>query len=198
MLGVRSDAYIAVHLGIQRESAALRRCQLGIPRQRGSGSVFGGHLKRTREEIWTSEVVAKLGQVSDSVLAALLKIHSSEAKAEREARGIPRCVPIHPYTRDWSAAELGLIGTMSDTDVAKMLGISRAPVAVRRNALGITRFKKEKCDRIWLPEEDAMLGVKTDPEVAVALRINRLLVAARRNELGIPGQNGRKYPALKN
>lgn len=77
---------------------------------------------------------------------------------------------------------------MSDTDVAKKLGISRAPVAVRRNNMGISRYVPEKKQWIWLPEQDALLGIKTDSQVAAQLGIGRHIVALRRNQLGIPRQ----------
>jgi len=111
---------------------------------------------------------------------------------DREARGKPRCIIVHPYTRTWSTAELALVGTMTDQDLAGKLGISCARVAFLRKGMGIVPFDRKRKDRQWLDEEDAMLGVQIDVEVAVALKITRVKVSKRRKALGIRGQNGKK------
>lgn len=141
LLGVKIDADIAILLGLSKKTVALRRRELGIPRQRLSGSAKGPFTPPSPDEIWTPKNLAKLGTTSDSLLAAQLKIHSAEVRAKREASGIPRFVIPHPHTREWSDEELALLGTMSDSDIAKKLGISRAPVANHRKKLGISRFR---------------------------------------------------------
>ena len=188
MLGVKLDVELAALLGISKGAVAARRAELGIPRQRGSGSKKGEHVPRTPDQIWTPEAIARLGKISDSNLAAILRISSSGVRARREALGIPRRIPIHPHTREWTADEVALIGTMTDTDIAKKLGISRAQVQVRRKNMGIPRHIRLKKERIWLPDHDDMLGVKTDSEVAILLGTTRRIVETRRNKLGIPRQ----------
>jgi len=195
MLGVKTDAMVAVELGLTTRTVSERRKELGLPRQWASGSTKGGYVPRKPGEIWTPEVVAKLGTVSDSTLAAHLKVHSRDVRSKREALKIPRHEPRHPATRDWTRAELALLGTMSDTDLAKKLGANRQRVALRRVKMGIPRFVAKKKERVWTKKEDAMLGVRTDSEVAAMLGITRKIVETRRNRLGIPRQYGNPRPA---
>lgn len=192
MIGVKFDSELAALLGVTTGTVAARRAALGIPRQRGSGSKKGGHVPRKPEEIWTPDAIAKLGTISDSMLAAILRVNSFEVRARREALGVPRRVLRHPHTREWTADELALIGSMTDTDIAKKLGISRAQVEVRRKTMGIPRHIPKKPERVWLPEHDAMLGVKTDSEAAALLGTTRRIVEVRRNKLGIPRQYGNR------
>lgn len=194
LLGVEFDSQIAIHLHVTTRTVRMRRQELGIPRQRGSGSKTGGHVERSPDEIWTPEMLAKLGTISDSTLAAHLKIHSSEVRAKRDALGVPRKEARHPALRDWTQEELSLLGTMSDTDIAKKLGVNRSRVCVRRTALSIPPFVPKKKVRVWTRDEDALLGVGTDSEVAARLKTTRSIVEKRRNQLGIPRQyaNGSK------
>ncbi len=188
MLGVRSDAEVAAILGLSPARVRFRRTTLGIPRQRGSGTVKGGYVAPTQEEIWTPEAMARLGTIADSLLAALLRIHPKDMRDKRESLDIPRFGLPHHMLRKWTKEEIALIGTMPDSQVAKKLGISRTQVEVRRKRMGLPRFIRTKPVREWKPEEDAMLGVLFDAEIAARLGINRLLVQQRRSKLGIPRQ----------
>jgi hypothetical protein len=190
LLGVESDALLAVRLGVSIRVVRLRRRELGIPRQRGSGTVKGGYVPRTAEQIWTPEVLSQLGKITDSILAAHLKLHTREVRAKRESLGIPRSTLKHPGARDWTAEEIAMLGTMSDTDMAKKLKMNRSCVAVRRIAEGIPRFDRTPEPRVWTNGEDALFDKHTDLEVAALLMINPSKVRLRRKQLGIPRKTG--------
>lgn len=195
MLGSDTDVQVAIRLGITTRTVAMRRNELGIPRQRKSGTVKGGHVVRTPEEIWTREAISMLGTTSDSMLAVLLRISPAEVRAKRESFGIPKPEPKHPAAREWTREELALLGTMTDADIAKKLRVNRTRVNVRRIAAGIPRFIPQKIERAWTKDEDAMLGVRTDSEIAAKLGITRKIVENRRKQLGVPRQYRNSRPA---
>ncbi len=190
LLGVDSDARLAIRLGVTTRVVRLKRAKLGIPRQRGSGTVNGGHVPRTEEQIWTPEMLSKLGKVSDSIIASHLKIHSREARAKRESLGIPRLEAKHPAAREWTPEEMALLGTMTDADLAKKLGINRSCVGVKRVAQGIPRFVRAPKQHVWTKEEDALIASHTEMEVAALLSITPARVRARRNQLRLPRKPG--------
>lgn len=88
MLGIMSDAEIAVKYEIHREIAAARRRELGIPRQRGSGTVAGGLIKRTHGQIWTPEEDSLLGVMTDIEVAVAIGTTHKRASERRRELGI--------------------------------------------------------------------------------------------------------------
>jgi hypothetical protein len=97
------------------------------------------HLRGVvREDTWTAEEIALLGQLPDAVVARKIHRTVSAVSQKRERLGLP-----NPTTSHWNAEGITLLGTMPDDEVAKRLGRSVAWVTMKRWTLEIP------CCRRW-------------------------------------------------
>jgi hypothetical protein len=106
-------------LGISESTARKMRRELGMATPDG------------RNWRWTPEVLAKLGQQSDSVVARELGVHRETVGSKRRALAIHAKYPRHIWTR----RDCALLGRMSDRAVARRLGVSLKAVVLKRRML---------------------------------------------------------------
>ncbi len=91
------------------------------------------HLRMAyRDENWTGEEIALLGQLPDTKVARKTGRTQSAVRQKREELGIP-----NPTSWRWTAEELAFLGTIPDAEVARMLGRSEHSVTQKRWKLGI-------------------------------------------------------------
>jgi hypothetical protein len=104
------------------------------------------HLRAVvREETWTEDEIALLGQLSEAVVAKKIGRTAEAVRLKRVKLGLS-----NPTTTHWNAEEIALLGTMPDEDVAKRLGQSVASVTQKRCKLGIpTMFDGRKMNGKW-------------------------------------------------
>jgi DNA-binding transcriptional regulator YdaS (Cro superfamily) len=138
---------------------------------------------------WTEELVALLGVLPDTAVAAQAGLDRQAVAAERRRRGIPPARPRRSATA-WTEEMLALLGTDSDAAVARKFGIRPGSVTYKRHQLGIPPFNPPPHDQYrrfaWQPEYLAMLGKVSDRELAKALGLARASVTRKRQRLGIP------------
>jgi hypothetical protein len=119
----------------QAEREAKRRLAIDNDLQR--------HLRAVvREDIWTEEEIALLGQLPDAKIARKIRRTVEAVRRKRGKLGLA-----NPTTTHWTAEEIALLGTMFDDEVANRLGRSAASVTQKRWKLGIS------CVRRW-PEQN--------------------------------------------
>jgi hypothetical protein len=198
LLGKRTDAQVALLLGVGRATVAVRRRELGIPRQQANGKT-ASQVSSDPRNVWTDHNTSLLGTASDSTIASLLRLAIKAVREMRESHGIPQYSARHPLHRPWTPDEIALLGKMPDIDIAKKLGVNRSTVQARRVQAGIPKFKHGHPGRQWSDEEDALLGTKPDTEVALLLGVCRTSVRKRRKVLGISiaGKVALRIPAIE-
>jgi hypothetical protein len=89
-----------------------------------------------RDETWTEDEIALLGQLSDAKVASKIRRTADAVRQKREELGVP-----NPTTTRWSAEELALLGTMSDAEVASKIGRSPLSVTQKRCKLELPPFR---------------------------------------------------------
>lgn len=129
---------------------------------------------------WTPELVAKLGTITDAKLAKQLGVKPGTVTYKRLALGIESVRP-QRARREWTTADIALLGKMSDQDVANMTGRSRAAVYTARRERGIAAAPQTT----WSPEHLAMLGKSSDGDIAALVGCSLQTVFNKRCELGI-------------
>jgi hypothetical protein len=91
------------------------------------------HLRAViREDTWTAEEIALLGQLPDAEVACRTGRSADAVRQRRERLGLP-----NPTTTHWNAEGLALLGTMPDAEVARRLGRPLHSVVQKRWKLGI-------------------------------------------------------------
>jgi hypothetical protein len=110
-------------------------------RQRALDNDQQRHLRAAvREDTWTAEEIALLGQSPDAEVARRTGRTTDAVRQKREDLGRP-----NPTTTHWNAEGIALLGAMPDDEVAKRLGRSVASVTQKRCKLGIpTAFDGRK------------------------------------------------------
>jgi hypothetical protein len=109
----------------QAERDAKRRIAIDKDLQR--------HLRAAiREDTWTEEEIALLGQVPDTEVERRTGRTAEAVRQKREELGRP-----HPTTTHWTAEGIALLGILADAQVAKRLGKSPSSVTQKRCKLGI-------------------------------------------------------------
>ncbi len=136
-------------------------------------------MRPTRLE-WTPELIAKIGTMSDAKLARELGIKPGTVTHRRRLLGI------EPFrrqraARQWSSADIALLGKMSDRVVAEITGRSLAAVYTARRERGIAGAEQTR----WLPPHLDMLGKVPDGEIAELVGCSIGTVFQKRCELGI-------------
>lgn len=81
--------------------------------------------------------MAKLGTAADYLIAEILRVPTTEVRAQRESRGIPQFDGRHGTKHSWTPEDRVLLGTMADAAVAERLGTSVLQVETERNRNGI-------------------------------------------------------------
>lgn len=134
---------------------------------------------------WTKELLALLGVLPDSAVAAKAGLTGQSVAAERRRRGIaparPRRAPI-----EWTQDMIALLGKVSDSDVAEVVGLCPSRVWHKRHILGIPAFRPNPPPIQWTPAMIERLGKEPDSRVAEELGVSVSSVLAKRRALGIP------------
>ncbi len=91
--------------------------------------------------------------------------------------------------RQWSAAQVKLLGKFSDDEVGRRIGYSRTNVCSERVRRGIPPFAPRSAPHAWTAREAALLGTASDAAVAAELGVSRSVVTMKRRVLGIPPFN---------
>jgi hypothetical protein len=86
--------------------------------------------------------------------------------------------------REWTADEIGLLGTKPDREVAREMNRTVIAVRIKRLKLGIAGAERP-LQRPWSHAEDLLLGTFTDSELAKRLGRTIGSVASRRHGRGI-------------
>jgi len=143
----------------------------------------------SRRHRWPPKLLALLGKVPDSRLAARAGINFQAVAAERRRRRIPPARKARPRVA-WTPAMIALLGTASDAEVGRVLAIASWSVAYKRAVLGIPPHSPPPHDRYarfpWRPEDLALLGRLSDGEIARILGLAPSGVNRKRKTLGIP------------
>jgi hypothetical protein len=116
-----------------------------VRRQNALKNDLAQHLRTAhREDTWTQEEIALLGQLPDAKIARRTRRTPSAVRQKREELDI-----LNPTSWHWSAEELALLGTIADTEIAKRLGRSALSVTQKRCKLGIPtpHDGRKRCSR---------------------------------------------------
>jgi hypothetical protein len=121
----KAGAAIQSRVFTEAERDAKRRLAIDNDLQR--------HLRDVvRDDTWTEDEIALLGQLPDAEVARKIGRTVSAVRQKREELGIP-----NPTTTHWNAEGIALLGTLPDAEVAQRLGRSVASVTRKRCKLGI-------------------------------------------------------------
>lgn len=138
---------------------------IGVPLTNVQSHNVGG-LSRSIVD-WTPETLAKLGQISDSDLAAELGVDRKTVEYHRQKHGIPRkpqTTFVVPQRGGWNRKELSpeilaRLGTVPDHVLAAEAGVSKKVIVTARNARHIpswadthgnpSRFQKGQRPARW-------------------------------------------------
>lgn len=149
-------------------------------------------------------IIARLGKMSDTDLAAIAGVTSQAVGKWRRTRGIPRYQKPKPEKKNhggqagvphvdnrWRtlpATIVAQLGKRPDRELAMACGVTAAVIRERRKHDGIAGFPHTNgAARTWTAEEIAMLGTMRDAAVAKALRLHHETVKRKRVSLGIQG-----------
>jgi hypothetical protein len=110
-------------------------------RQRAIDNDLQRHLRAlVREDTWTEEEIALLGQLSDNEVERRTGRTGDAVRQKREELGRP-----NPTTTHWTIEGIALQGILPDAEVARRLGKSPSSVTQKRCKLGIpTAFDGRK------------------------------------------------------
>lgn len=122
---------------------------------------------------WTTQMVNRLGQAPDKMIAAELGIHPSTICIKRKQLKIPSF-------NKWKGIKLG---SVPDSALARVMGVKGNTVARKRIRGGIAAFQKQ---RRWTDEQVALLGTAEDAEVAKLVGRKKMAVYYARRSRGIP------------
>jgi len=106
---------------------------------------------------WTPGVIKRLGDATDSEIAAVVDRSIKAVGNYRRRLGIERSPRARLNGRHWTAAEDRLLGTMADRDLAEQLGCSKETVERRRVLLGISGWHGRH-GRGWPSTPDKLVG----------------------------------------
>ncbi len=135
--------------------------------------------------VWTRWHIAKLGTISDAVLARTLGLCVGTVLKKRQKLGIPASRP--PKTIHWTPAVIATLSRIPDGEVARIYGINVVSVYKKRLDLGIRCYaRKSKTWHYWTKKEIALLGKMPDGDVALRTGIKKASVAWKRCKLKIP------------
>jgi hypothetical protein len=123
LLSERTDAQIALFLGISPTAVRHRRRRLGIPQP--------GRRRSAPPRPWKPEEDALLGTATDVVVGRRLGRTSQTVRHRRYRLGI------RTSGHHWTPEADALLGKMPDRIVAQRLGCTAAAVRTRRKKLGI-------------------------------------------------------------
>jgi hypothetical protein len=111
--------------GAATQGREFTQVERDAQRQRAIDNDLQRHLRGlVREDTWTEEEIALLGQLPDAVVARKIR---RTVEAVRLKRG--KLSLANPTTTHWTAEGIALPGVMPDTEVAKCLGRSAGSVA---------------------------------------------------------------------
>jgi hypothetical protein len=150
-----------------------------------SNMIAGENVAKTMlpKTIWTEEMLADLGTMSDYKVADKYNLCQVVVFKERVRRGIE---PFRKNSKwnpviEWTPELEALLGTMSDGDLGIKLNVPIHVVRDRRETLGIRGW------HTWTKEEESLLGTMTDKEVADRVGCSVGAVRAKRKRLNITG-----------
>jgi len=103
----------------------------------------------------TPDIIARLGTISDRLLAAEARVDTETIRRARRDRRIPAS---RAYVK-WSPEMDSKLGTGTDEDVANGLGVKRMAVTMRRQRLGISPLRPIHLS--YLKGEGSTSGVVT-------------------------------------
>src|SRR5258708_3063830 len=122
-----------------------------------------------------------LGKAEDEEVGKRLRGARSAVFTKRNKMGIEN--PTVPG-REWSEAEIRLLGTAADKEIAQKLGRTMHAVRNQRHLRGMSsRF--DAADRPWTATEVELLGRLPDAELAVKFGRTLKAIQAKREELRI-------------
>lgn len=192
LLGTITDTDLAKLMGCSKSSVLTRRRQLGIP------SCYQSH-KPLNKFVWTSEIDAQIGSMSDKQLAEKLGVTPTTVGKRRRLLGI--AAKVEPLSSIWTPELDALFSTTSNVEIASLLGISPPTVQRRRKILNIAPYVKNKRgsqDFLWSQDRDALLGTASDTKLAALWGVSRGVVRSRRIQKNIPAykQTSRWTPEM--
>ncbi len=180
LLGTRCDADVARKLDIPLPQIRHRRKILGIPPADRRNSVH-----------WTKKRLGRLGLEADHVLAKEWKCTQALVREKRELLGIEQSA----RSRQWSEAEIDLLGTLSDKALGDRLGVSASAVGQKRRELSISPCKPVKPIR-WSKMLLARLGEVSDHQLAFEMGVHPSAVEKKRKQLGLPSFRERRLQTI--
>lgn len=181
LLGTMPDKELAQLIDSKTYLVSEKRQSLKIKAYKPADYKFHNSSKT----VWTEEMLADLGTMSDYKVGKKYGICPNTARDERLRRGILCFKKTNRWnpTLQWTPELDALLGTMSDRDLSKRLGVSYHVVLDRRLKLGITCFTSQRVD--WTEDKIALLGTMADSKVAELLGCSERTVSHKRRKLGI-------------
>lgn len=174
-LGVIPDGQIAEESGIPNSVIVNRRNELGIP-------------VAPREDEWTPEQDAQLGDLPDWVIARQRGVTKGAVSARRRKLQSSPYREQHPRRLPDEAA--ALLGKMSDGDLTRRFRIPRCFIKAERDRRGIPPFMDKPEAVEWTPGMLLELGDAPDYLLAEEWEISSSSVSFKREQLGIEPYGG--------
>lgn len=168
-----------------RASKQVKVCPIKTHRKRlekdaGSSAIKG------KSAVWTPQLLAQLGKIKDSDIAAQIGLSVSCVRVKRISPGIAPAQRVN-----WAPEALSQLGQVTDREISRLFGLSATAVYLKRRSLGIPPVQA----RTWTPEGLLKLGHVSDSEIAKLLGLSVSAVLSKRKSLSISPVTGAVWSA---